>query len=92
MSTKRCPNCHADLVGNKCPSCKMSWKTHSDWVCKECGAEYYYGDGGGPMRFCPTCAAVAADKVVKYWEEKQQGMRSVASDVVAKILVEAKNK
>ena len=55
------------------------------WTCPDCGTTYFTG-GGGPMRFCPACKAVKDKAEQEYWDKKRAGMRSVAGDIVAKIL------
>lgn len=81
--SKRCPNCHADIYGNRCPSC--GHRLPYSWVCPDCGTEYFTL-GNGPMTFCPACKAVK-DKVEQdYWDNKRVGMRSIAGDIVQKIL------
>ena len=81
--SSRCPNCHAEMTTNKCPSCHMTWKTKPDWVCPDCGTEYYCV---GQMRFCPACQ-VEKDKVEKdYWDNKRSGLRSVSDNIVARTL------
>ena len=79
----RCPNCHAEMYSNKCPSCHMTWKTKPDWICPDCGVEYYCV---GKPRSCPSCAAKKDRLEREYWDNKRVGLRSVSDDIVAKIL------
>lgn len=53
------------------------------WTCPDCGTTYFCV---GQMRFCPKCRENQAELEKKYWENKSAGMRSVASDIVSKIL------
>lgn len=80
-----CPNCHADLIGDKCPSCGLSWKTKPDWICPDCGAEYYT-EGAGKFQSCPACKAVKDKLEQEYWDNKRSELRSVSDDIVAKVL------
>lgn len=58
------------------------------WICPDCGAEYY--GAVSPFRFCPACRAKKDGQEKQYWDNKSAGMRSVASDIVAKILANQK--
>jgi len=53
------------------------------WTCPDCGTEY---SCVGKMKFCPKCREKDKMAEQRYWDKKVAGMRSVASDIVSKIL------
>jgi len=53
------------------------------WTCPDCRTTYFCV---GPMRFCPACKAEKDKLEQEYWDNERAGMRSVASDIVARIL------
>lgn len=79
--SKRCPNCHADVFGDKCPSC--SYSITPSWECPDCGTIYYCV---GQLVSCPKCADAKTRLDKEYWDNKRVGLRSISNDIVAKIL------
>lgn len=67
------------------PKIMMSEIVSRIWICPDCGTEYDTL-GNGTMRFCPQCADDKKELEKQYWKDKSAGMRSVASDIVARIL------
>ena len=61
----------------------INLKRKPDWVCPDCGAEYYCV---GEMRFCPACKDKKDKLEREYWDNKRAGLRSIATDIVARIL------
>jgi len=61
----------------------ISLKRNPSWTCPVCGTVYYCV---GPMTFCPACRAAKDKLEQEYWDNKRAGMRSVASEIVARIL------
>ena len=59
------------------------------WTCPDCGAEFYFV---GKMRFCPACKREEEKLEQKRYDDVYDnmlaGMRSIASDIVDKILAE----
>lgn len=55
------------------------------WECTVCGNRYYAA-GNGEFRFCPACQERKHGLEKEYWDNKAAGMRSVASDIVSRVL------
>lgn len=81
--SNRCPNCHTDVYGDRCPSCNLNLKLI--WTCPDCGT-WYYTAGNGAMRFCPACKDKKDELEQEYWDNKRVGLRSVSDDIVARTL------
>ncbi len=79
----RCPNCHTELSGARCSECGLTWKTKPDWVCSECGAEYY---GDSNFLHCPSCVAKKVEMEKEYWADKARTAKVVTDSLVARIL------
>jgi len=83
----RCPNCKGDLVAKKCRSCNIDWTGSvydtRYWVCPDCGTGF---TGVGEFRLCPACQDKKRQAEQEYWDNKRAGMRSIASDIVARTL------
>jgi uncharacterized Zn finger protein (UPF0148 family) len=54
------------------------------WTCPDCGTTYF--GAVSQFNFCPACKARKDKLEQEYWDKKAAGMRSVASDIVARIL------
>ncbi len=54
------------------------------WTCPDCGSIFY----GAVMPFnaCPACRRAKEKLEQDYWDNKRAGMRSITSNIVAKIL------
>ena len=86
--TGHCPNCHLDLQAGKCREC--GYTQALEWTCPDCGVLLVSVQS--PPRFCPVCKdKVDAEKAVAekvYWDNKKAGLRSVANDIVERILAD----
>ncbi|KKK74483.1 hypothetical protein LCGC14_2883330 [marine sediment metagenome] len=86
--SKRCPNCHVDVIGTKCQDC--GFVIGLEWTCPDCGVLLVSVQS--PPRFCPVCKdkvdaeKAAAEKV--YWDNKSAGLRSISNDIVERILAD----
>ncbi len=60
------------------------------WVCPnpDCGTVYFSVQ---TPRMCPACEAKKAEREKVYWDNKRASMRSVAGDIVAKMLNKSDN-
>ena len=75
--SSRCPNCHAELVSGRCPSCKMDWRnTMFDLDSPEVQAEMKKMDEAEKKYW--------AEK--EYWDNKRVGMRSITDKIVNRVL------
>ena len=54
-----------------------------EWICPVCKHVFY---AGGPMLHCPECMSRKAKLEEAYWAKKAAAQRSIADDIVNKIL------
>ena len=58
------------------------------WTCSECGTTYF---GASKFLFCPKCRDAREAKRLEYWAKETASQRSVASDIVNRILAGKSN-
>ena len=94
-----CPDCdeylresYSELVAellirdHKEFNCSESGKM--EWICPVCKHVFY---AGGPMLHCPECMSQKAKAEAGYWAEKAAAQRSIADNIVNKMLEDIAN-
>ena len=56
------------------------------WTCLDCGTTYF--GAVSPFKFCPKCADIREAKRLEYWAKETASQRSMASDIVNRLLAD----